>query len=214
MRLDLPHPQPLSLGLGSYLQRRRNRSPKARLLLQAGTDPTITGLEGYAALPWIQRLIRTYHDTIALLKHALVEAEKASLLVKARRLTVAATTSTAAAPSYVQRRMARGQPLPHVALAPVAGQQNGLCADEEAKEARKLQTTLAFMCGLGREGMPRDVLRVVMDLLMPSWNPLRRKSADTGPPDTKLPAEGEAEVGSGTQGASSRANRRRGRKGR
>jgi len=151
--------------------------------------------------------------TIALLEHALVEAEKASLLVKARHLTVAATTSTAVALSYVQRRVAQGQPLPHVALAPVAGQQNGLCADEEANQARKLQTTLAFMCGLGREGMPRDVLRVVMDLLMPSWDPLRRKSADTGPPDTKLPAEGEAEVGTGTQGASSRANRRRRRKG-
>ena len=121
--------------------------------------------------------------TIRLLEHALAEAEKASLLVKARRFTVAATTSSiAAAPSYVQRRVAQGQRLPHVALAPVAGQQDGEGADEEADEARKLRTTLAFMCGLGREGMPRDVFRVVMDLLMPSWGPLRRKNGGAVPP--------------------------------
>jgi hypothetical protein len=42
---------------------------------------------------------------------------------------------------------------------------------------RKLRATLAFMCGLWREGMPRDVFRIVMDLLMPSLDPLRRKNA-------------------------------------
>ena len=38
---------------------------------------------------------------------------------------------------------------------------------------------MAFVLGMkgGWEnmGMPRDVFRVVMDLLMPSWDPLRRK---------------------------------------
>jgi hypothetical protein len=53
---------------------------------------------------------------------------------------------------------------------------------EELEEGRKLHTTLAFMCGLGREGMPQDVFRFVMDLLMPSWDPLRRKNACAGPP--------------------------------
>ena len=50
------------------------------------------------------------------------------------------------------------------------GQTDG--EEEELDEGRKLRTTLAFMCGLGREGMPRNVFRVVMDLLMPSWGPL------------------------------------------
>jgi hypothetical protein len=54
--------------------------------------------------------------------------------------------------------------------------------EEEGEEGRKLRTTLAFMCGVGREGMLRDVFRVVMDLLMPSWDPLRRKITCTGLP--------------------------------
>ena len=61
--------------------------------------------------------------------------------------------------------------MPAVELVPVLGGQD----DEE--EVIKLRTVLAFMCGVGREGMPRDVFRVVMDLLMPSWDPLRRKDA-------------------------------------
>jgi len=95
------------------------------------------------------------------------DAEKASLLVKARRLAVAAN-SNAVAPSCLQARVARGQPLPRLALMPLADE------DEEGDEGRKFRTTKAFMCGVGREGMPRDVFRVVMDLVMPSWDPLRR----------------------------------------
>ena len=53
--------------------------------------------------------------------------------------------------------------------------------DEDEEEGRKLRTALAFMCGLGREGMPRDVFRVVVNLLMPSWVQLRFKGAGTGP---------------------------------
>ena len=54
--------------------------------------------------------------------------------------------------------------------------------EKEGEEGRKLRTALAFMCGVGREGMPRDVFWVVMDLLMPSWDPLRRKNVGTGLP--------------------------------
>ena len=69
--------------------------------------------------------------------------------------------------------------MPRVALAPADGWQND-GADEEGKREPQARTALAFMCGVGREGMPRDVFRVVMDLVMPSWDPLRRKNADTG----------------------------------
>jgi len=45
--------------------------------------------------------------------------------------------------------------------------------DEEGEEGRKLRTALAFMCGVGRDAMPWDVFRVVMDFLMPLCDPLR-----------------------------------------
>lgn len=49
---------------------------------------------------------------------------------------------------------------------------------DEDEEGRKLRTVLAFFVGMGGgpkdEGMPRDVFRVVLDFLMPSWDPLRR----------------------------------------
>ena len=70
-----------------------------------------------------------------------------------------------------------------MALMPLpGGQTDGEDEDEdEGEECRKLRTALTFMCGLGREGMPRDVFGVVLDLLMPSWDPLRRKNAGTRP---------------------------------
>ena len=65
--------------------------------------------------------------------------------------------------------MARGQPLPRMALSPVTGGQD--------EGGRKLRRMVAFLFGMEGgpegEGMPRDVFRVVLGLLMPSWNPLR-----------------------------------------
>lgn len=46
--------------------------------------------------------------------------------------------------------------------------------DEEEEEGRNLRTLLAFLAGMEGGGMPRDVFRLVMDLLMPKWDPLRR----------------------------------------
>ena len=133
------------------------------LLLQAGTDPTITNENGQTPLDVARHPHPTHHAAIALLEQALAEAGKASLLVKARRLAVAAT-SNAVVPSCLLIRVAQGQPLPRIALALPRGQQYGENKDE-GEESRKFRTTLAFMCGLGRGGMPRDVFRVVMDLL-------------------------------------------------
>jgi hypothetical protein len=65
-------------------------------------------------------------------------------------------------------------------MAPVADGQN----NEHEEEDRKLRTTLAFLFGkeggAKGEGMPRDVFRVVMDMLMPSWDPLRLGIVGTG----------------------------------
>jgi len=67
--------------------------------------------------------------------------------------------------------MLRGEPLPRLALAPLTGGQ------DEAED-RNFHTTLTFLLGMDGgsegEGMPRDVFRVVLDMLMPRWDPLRR----------------------------------------
>lgn len=49
-------------------------------------------------------------------------------------------------------------------------QNDGEEEDKEGDESRRLHTALAFMCGLGRESMPRGVFREVMDLVIPSWD--------------------------------------------
>jgi hypothetical protein len=160
---------------------------KIDILLQAGGDPTVTDRDGLNVLGVAQRSYPTLHAAIALLEQALAESEKASLLVKARRLAVAAN-SNIVVPSCLQTRVVQGQPLPRIALLPLTDGQNvEEEQQEEGEESRKLRTALAFMCGLGRDGMPRDVFRVVMDLVMPSWDPLRRKNTGAVP---QMPPQG------------------------
>ena len=55
---------------------------------------------------------------------------------------------------------------------------------DEAEQCRKLRNVMSFILGMesetSGEGMPRDVFRgVSMDLLMPMWDPLQQKRADT-----------------------------------
>lgn len=49
--------------------------------------------------------------------------------------------------------------------------------DDTAEESRKLFTMLAFLvgeaAGAGGKVMPGGVFLIVMDMLMPSWDPLR-----------------------------------------
>ena len=65
------------------------------------------------------------------------------------------------------------------------GGQNEDDDDEDDEESRKLRTLMASLLrvedGWENAGMPRDVFRVVLDLLMPSWDPLRRKNAGAAP---------------------------------
>lgn len=117
----------------------------------------------------LRRLHPSHRTTIALLEEAL-HAEKAALLIKARRLVK--VTDTAAPPSYLQSRVTQGQPLPHVAQTPVGGGTN-----IRKKNELKIRTMLAFVCGVGSgpqgEGMPRKGFLVVLDFLMPTWDPVR-----------------------------------------
>lgn len=48
-------------------------------------------------------------------------------------------------------------------LVPQTGQQNGVEGGGEDEENRKLRTNLAFICEIGREGMPLDNLNKFVD---------------------------------------------------
>ena len=105
--------------------------------------------------------------TLTLLQQSL-DTQKASFLVKARRLVMASTMTPS--PSFLRDRLARGMSFPDVALAPVTDDQNN---DE-------LRTTLALVVGMEGGGMLRDVFRVVLELAMPFWDPLRRPARGGG----------------------------------
>lgn len=60
-------------------------------------------------------------------------------------------------------------------LAPVTS------GNKRAKRRCEFRSMLGFLVGLEGKGMPRDVFRdVLMDFLMPVWDPLRRKRGDVG----------------------------------
>ena len=151
------------------------------LLLQAGGNPAITNNRGETPTTLIRHHHPTRLITIALLEQV-PDTEKTSLLVKAR-LAVAATAATASnttLPSCLQGRVAQGQPLPRVAWRRRAPPRKATGGQADPKEFRNL---MAFVLGMegGPEntGMPRDVFRgVLMDLLMPTWDPLRQGGWD------------------------------------
>lgn len=148
-----------------------------RLLLQAGSDPALKNRQRQTALDCLREELFPKPAAIAVLEQV-PDAEKTSILVKAGRL-VSAATSTTMAPSDLQSRVARGKPLPRLllrrmVLTPVTG---GHDEDDEEDEGHKLRVLVAFILGVGGpegKGMPRDVFRLVLNLLMPTWDPLRR----------------------------------------
>ena len=128
----------------------------------------------------VRQYFPTHIHSIALLEQV-PDAEKARLIIKARRLTTASTTHNAVALSCLQGRAAHEQLLSQVVMAPLVEGLN----DEDEEGGRKLHILLAFLVGIGGgpkdEGMPQDVFRVVLDLIMPAWDPLRRGVAGAGP---------------------------------
>ena len=157
-----------------------------RLLLQAGANPALTNNNGLVPLVFLRQRHPSYHAAIALLEHA-PDAETTSLLVKAGRLVTVSRNTVA--PSYLQRRVLGGLPLPRVVLTPVAAgleenEKEKEGEEEQEQEGRTLRSMLAFLFGMegGPEstGMPRGVFRVVLDLLMPTWDPLRLDSGGAG----------------------------------
>lgn len=149
------------------------------LLLQARANPAISSKIGRMPLTMLQGKHPSHHTAIALLEQV-PEAEKTSLIVKARRLAVA-TRSNIVALSCLQDRLTRDEPLPCLALAPVTDGHNG----KELGVGRNFPTTMEFLLGMGGGpegvGMPQEVFREVLEFLMPSWDPLRRGMAGTQP---------------------------------
>jgi hypothetical protein len=84
-----------------------------------------------------------------------------------RRLV--ATSRDAVAPSYLRSRVLHDVPLPRVSLSPAG-------ADGIEEKDRSMLAFLLGMAGPENTGMPRDVFRVVVDFLMPTWDPLRREN--------------------------------------
>jgi len=137
-------------------------------LLQAGAKPTIVG----SCTPLhFQQL---YFPR----RRALIASNKLRRLRRPRSLSRPAAVSSL--PTTTQKCTA--QPLPRVTLAPLVDGQN----DEVEQEGRTLRKTLAFLTGMGGGGMPRDVLRIVIDLISPSWDPLRRAGPGGGEQHTNL----------------------------
>jgi len=101
---------------------------EAHLLLQADAKPTIPDNKGETPLDHLRQHQPNRHALIALLEQA-PDAEKASLLIKTRRLSVAAN-SNVVAPSCLQAR------LPSVTLAPPTDGQNDGEDEEEGKEEK------------------------------------------------------------------------------
>lgn len=149
------------------------------LVLQAGTNLLIKDKTGKTPLAYFQSERPSYLTAIAFLEQV-PDAEKAHLIIKARRLVVAAT-STRVVPLCLQRRIARGQPLPCVALLPETDGRN----EGKHEEDHTFRSTLAFLLGLeggpGGGHMRAGVFVVVLDMLMPSWDPLRH-GVRQGPP--------------------------------
>lgn len=133
-----------------------------RHLLRAGADPFLTNIHGLTPLALLQNKWPENVTAITVLEQA-PDAEKAAILIKARRFVVAAAACTEV-PPYVKRRVA---PVTQTAV-----------TDGSNEDNCKLSSMVAYLLGVGggpkNEGRPRDVFRVVMDLLMPTWDPLRR----------------------------------------
>ena len=154
---------------GSASGTEANQAALVTLLLQCGANYTRTDADGKTPLALHQQRYKPRHAVIAVLEQS-PDAEKASLLFKARRIVIA-SNGNAAVSTNLQGRVARGQPLPRVALVAVAGGH-----DEGEEEASKLRSMVGFLLGIGdgpeSKSVSARVFRVVLVLLVPSWDPL------------------------------------------
>jgi len=115
---------------------------------------------------------RPDHRPILALLEEIENAEWSSLIVKARRIVNAPTEISPQ--SFVQDRVARGQPLLEVAI---------------STRSDERRTLLGWLVGMDGK-LPPEVCREVLNFLMPWWDPLRRAAGAGG----QQPLQQEEEV--------------------
>ena len=172
-----------ALHLACQSEEEEGKLATVTLLLRAGAIPHVPDNDLMMPVTNLEYRQPTHRATIALLRvypDTKEDAEKASFLVKTRTFVVAAASSTALTSSCMKSLVARGQSLPHVELAAVTG------ANKNTKERRRqFSNIMAFLVGMevGPKGaaMQRDVFRVVLDYVMPIWDPLRGGIAGSWP---------------------------------
>jgi len=133
-------------------------------LLYAGADLSTQNDSGETRLTLLQKDYPSHPAALAILQQHL-DAERASFLIKKRCFVMTTTdSSNVAVSSFAKGRVECGLPLPGVALARVADGEN----NDELR-------FMAFLTGVEGGGMPRDVFRIVVDFVMPPWDPLLPK---------------------------------------
>lgn len=161
------------------------------MLVGAGADPTrsVGEEEHWTPLDLLRFEGPSCLTAIGLMEELISDSQRASILVKARRLVMAGSPAVAT-PSFLRGRVARGEPLPHVTLSAL------LVSNEEGVGDSQFNKALAFVTGMGGGpeggGMPRDVFRVVVDMLMPRWDPQRKLPGSGG---SAASQQGEEEEG-------------------
>ena len=166
-----------------------------QLLLDAGADPTIPA--GQRCSPLNRATDQGRHAVAALLRTAIAEPDHARALHKARALLDAALAVTkvstdegkkdltmteqqravvAAAPEYLQGRVALGKELPMVEIRQQQQEEQQQQQEQEAVKGR-LRATAAFVLGFDGDkykGLPKDLYVELLGFMLPRW-------ADKGP---------------------------------
>jgi hypothetical protein len=181
-----------------HLAAEHDYSDIVQLLLQAGADPTIFGIDGLTALD----VARSYnhHACIPLLEAALAEPQRSRLLFKTRALLDAAHAThkarsdaqakghpaavqqqeaMAAAPVYLKQRVAQAQALPRVSIHHHHNNNND---EEEEQRTACLKYALGVEGGGGvvlegqdpAVGMLPEVLVELLEMMVPKWDPAQK----------------------------------------
>ncbi len=164
-------------------------------ILDAGADPTIPA--GQRCSPLNRATDQGRHAVAALLRTAIAEPDHARALHKARALLDAALAVTkvstdegkkdltmteqqravvAAAPEYLQGRVALGKELPMVEIRQQQQEEQQQQQEQEAVKGR-LRATAAFVLGFDGDkykGLPKDLYVELLGFMLPRW-------ADKGP---------------------------------
>lgn len=142
-----------------------------QILLDAGANPLLRNAKGQ--IPSDLLVKRPCNRRAHVLLQAKIDDHaRNATLVHIRRLALAAAGGSATA-SWVQTRKDHHRPLPSVDMV-VENTRH-----QRNNKSRSLRKTLAFVLDTPQEmeqerrGMPKDVFLVMMDMLMPAWDPLR-----------------------------------------